>query len=277
VLRGMIPGSGAVEPGYPGSVVGYDELFKTRVVGPATSVVVGRFTRVRYPFADRVVDVALSIDRLNGTTVGAPCRALDGFYLRLNHDDRGDNEILLGDVGFQLTYTIETSDVGLAIDLLDAPTRALIAFTGHVTMPTRRRDRCYSYTIAQGFVSARTSAPEESGEALEDAVLAVDALARRPDALATAWRRTGAELGAEIRGQTWTVSGGLILIVPSAAGAFTVTVGERTRADDTSALATKVIDDSQSLVWIDSLTPDAGRIRAAISQLSAGRTREPYR
>lgn len=255
----------------------YDELFKNRVVGPATSVVIGRFTRVRYPFADRVVDIAIGSDRIDGTTVAARCRALDGFFLQLRHDDRGSRDVLIGDASFQLTYTIETSDHGLAIDLLDAPTRALIAFTGHMTMPTRRRDRCYSYTIAEGFVSARAMAPEESGEALEDTILAVDALAHRPDALAAIWRRTAEELGAEIRGETWTVAGDLRLIVPSAGGAFTVTVGERAHLDDTTSLATKVIDDSHTLVWIDSLTPDAGRIRAAIAQLAAGRTREPYR
>jgi hypothetical protein len=257
--------------------VRYDELFRTRVVGPATSVVVGRFTRVRYPFADRVVDVAIASEQKGeGTTVAAPCRALEGFFLQLRHDDRGSRTMLLGDAAFQLVYAIETSDAGLAIDLLDAPTRSLIAFTGHVTMPTRRRDRCYSYTIAQGFVSARSVAIEDSDEALEDAILAVDALSRRPDGLTASWRRTAAELGAEIRGEAWTVGGGLRLIVPSASGAYTVTVGEHA-IGDAGTLATKVIDDAQAVVWIESLTPDAQRIRAAISQLSASRIRAPYR
>jgi hypothetical protein len=259
-------------------VVSLDELFRTRVVGPATSAVVGRFTRVRYPFADRVIDVAVHNDGKGlGTTVAAPCRALDGFLLKLRHDDRGTRAVLLGDAAFQQTYAIETSDSGLAIDLLDAPTRALIAFTGHVLMPTRKRDRCYSYTIAQGFVSARAHAAEESEEALEDAILAVDALARRPEGLAAAWRRTAAELGAEVRGPTWTVGGDLRVIVPSATGAYTVTIGARTLTDETTQLATKVIDDAHAVIWIDSLTPDPGRIRAAIAKLAASRNRLPYR
>jgi hypothetical protein len=259
-------------------VVRLDELFRTRVVGPATCAVVGRFTRVRYPFADRVIDVAVHNDAKGlGTTVAAPCKPLDGFLLKLRHDDRGTRAVLLGDAAFQLTYAIETSDSGLAIDLLDAPTRGLIAFTGHVTMPTRRRDRCYSYTIAQGFVSARAQAEEDSGEALEDAILAVDALARRPEGLAAAWRRTAAELGGEVRGDTWTVGGDLRVIVPSTTGAYTVTIGERPLADDSTALATKVIDDAQAVVWIDSLTPDPARIRAAIALLAGGRNRVPYR
>jgi len=262
---------------YPGSV-DYDELFRTRVVGPATSVVVGRFTRVRYPFADRVIDVAISNDiKGEGATVAMPCKPLDGFFLQLRHDDRGTRAVLLGDAAFQLTYAIETSDAGLAIDLLDSATRGLIAFTGHMTMPTRRRDRCYSYTIAQGFVSARALASEDSVEALEDVILAVDALARRPEGLAAVWRRTATELGAEIRGDTWTTGGDLRVVVASAAGAYTVTIGERRTAEGSSGLATKVIDDAGAVVWIESLTPDATRIRAAIAQLAATRIRAPYR
>lgn len=256
----------------------YDELFRTRVVGPVTAVVVGRFTRARYPFADRVIDVAVANDvKGEGVIVAMPCKPLDGFFLQLRHDDRGTRAVLLGDAAFQLTYAIETSDAGLAIDLLDPATRGLIAFTGHMAMPTRRSDRCYSYTIAQGFVSARAPACEDSAEALEDVILAVDALSRRPEGLAASWRRTAAELGAEVRGPTWTVGGDLRLIVPSSTGAYTVTIGDHRTADDSSALATKVIDDAHAVVWIESLTPDATRIRAAIAQLAATRIRGPYR
>lgn len=253
------------------------ELFRTRVIGPPDAQVVGRFTRVRYPFADRTIDVAIAVDNYHGTTVGTPCHALDGFLLRLVHDDRGNDALGVGDAQFQVTYSIETSDAGLAIDLLDAPTRSLIAFTGHVTMPTRRRDRCYSYTIAQGFVSAHAAAAEESVEALEDVILAVDALARRPEAMTAAWHRLAVELDAEVRGELWTVAGGLVLVIASPTGAFTVTVGEHLGTSPFGSLATKVIDDAQTVVWIDSLTPDSARIRTAIAQLSAGRPREPYR
>jgi hypothetical protein len=257
-------------------VLPYAELFRSRVVGPATAVTVGRFVRVRYPFADRVVDIAVALDRFNGTIIGTPCRALDGFHLRLDHDDRGDSDFGIGDDVFQVTYSIETSDVGLAIDLLDAPTRSLIAFTGHVAMPTRRRERCYSYTIAQGFVSARAAALEESEEALEDAILAVDALARRTDAFTLAWRRIADELGAEVRGRGWSVGGGMVLVVASASGAYSITVGEHDSLGH-RGLATKVIDDAHSVVWLDTLTPDPARIRTAIAQLSTTRHREPYR
>lgn len=257
-------------------VVPYTELFRSRVVGPARGVVVGRFTRLRFPFVDRVVDVAVATDRYAGTTVATPCRALDGFVLRLRHDDRGTQEPVIGDVGFRLTYSIEATDLGIASHLLDAPTRSLIAFTGHVTMPTRRRDRCYSYTIAQGYVRAHAPAAEDSGEALEDVILAVDALARRPDALTAAWRGLARELDAQLRGDAWTVGGGLVLVVPHPTGAFSVTVGCRENGD-AARLATRVVDDAQAVVWIDSLAPDAGRIRTAIAQLAAGRARAPYR
>jgi hypothetical protein len=257
-------------------VLTYTQLFRTRLAGPADSNVVGRFQRVRFPFPDRVVDIAIAEDRVEGTVVAARCKELDGFYLRLRHGEQQLDEHQIGDEEFRNTYAIETSDLGLTVDLLDAETRSLIAFTGHALMPTRDRAHCYSYTIAQGFVSAWSPGMEERAESLEDTILAVDALARRPRAFADAWRRLAAALDAEIRGTTWTIGGDLRIVVPSPRGALTVAVATRAELGE-PRLATRVIDDAGAVVWIEALVPDASRIRAAIARLSHGVSREPYR
>jgi hypothetical protein len=257
-------------------VLSYTQLFKTRLVGPVDSTLVGRFQRIRYPFADRVVDIAIAEDGVEGTVVAAQCKALDGYYLRLRHGEQQLEEYQIGDPDFRRTYALETSDLGLTMDLLDTETRSLIAFTGHALMPTRDRAHCYSYTIAQGFVSAWASAMEKRAESLEDTILAVDALARRPRAFGDAWRRVAAELDAEVRGTTWTIGGDLRIVVPSPRGAFTIAVATRAELGE-PRLATRVIDDAGAVIWIEAVLPDASRIRAAIARLSHGVSREPYR
>ena len=258
-------------------MVAYEELFRSRVQHPPEVVPHRRWTRVRYPLPDRTIDVALWREPVE-TIIAAPARALDGFVLHMRH---GRGGLDLGDPDFRRVYSIQTSDPGLARELLDTRTRALIAFTGRVAMPTRARDRCYSYTIAGGFVSARAATFDDHGDALEDTILAVDALAHRSDALADAWLRAADALGAQVRGQVWTVAGDLVLWIPRPSGAYTASVARRPPGNGAgprrAELATRVVDDRQRVAWIETLTPSAAELRAAITELEGRRGGPPYR